>query len=188
MKSFQELTVTRRSVRRYRPDPVSDRDLDAILEAVRWSPSWANTQCWEVIVVREPERKRALQEILGRNPAHDAMVDAPVVLVLCGARTRAGYKRGEPVTRYGDWMLYDLGIANQNLCLAAHALGLGTVIVGSFDHDAVDALLGVPATHGSVTMIPLGYPDGETKAPPRREVGAFAHLETFGTPLKPTDE
>jgi nitroreductase len=50
-----EAIKTRRSIRRYTPDPVDDNKVEAILEAGRWAPSWANTQCWRFIVVRDPE-------------------------------------------------------------------------------------------------------------------------------------
>ena len=75
----------RRSVRNYQNQEVPEEVLNLILEAVQWSPSWANTQCWEVVVVKDPEIKQRLQETLSQgNPATRAMVEAPVVLVLCG--------------------------------------------------------------------------------------------------------
>ena len=134
MNGFMDIVRGRRSVRKYEPRPIPQEALDTVLEAVRWAPSWANTQCWEVVVVRDPERKRQLQETLPEkgNPARPAMVEAPVVLALCGRLRRSGYYKDQAVTKFGDWMLFDLGIACQNLCLAAHALGLGTVIVGLF--------------------------------------------------------
>ena len=179
MDAIMDAILQRRSIRRYKTDPIPDDILGQLLEAVRWSPSWANTQCWEVVVIRSPETKVKLQEAVGRNPAKDAMVTAPVVLVLCAQEKRAGFKKGEVTTRFGEWFMYDLGIANQNVCLAAHALGLGTVIVGLFDHARVDAVLGLPPGYKAVTMVPLGYPEGEAQAPPRREQGEFVHQEQF---------
>ena len=67
----------RRSIRKYKPDPISDEMLGTVLEAVRWSPSWANTQCWEVIVIREPEIKAKVSEILPPgNPALSSLRNA----------------------------------------------------------------------------------------------------------------
>jgi len=179
MQDFMKIITGRRSVRRYRSDEISDEVLNQLMEAVRWAPSWANTQCWEVVVVKELATKEKLQAILGRNPAFDAMVQAPVVVVLCAKTGRAGFKKDGPTTKFGDWFMYDIGIANQNLCLAAHALGLGTVIVGSFDQDAVGEVLGVPQDFQVVSMLPVGHPDHEPKAPPRREVTEFRHDEKF---------
>ena len=52
--NVMEAIKGRRSVRKYRPDPVNDETLEAVLEAARWAPSWANNQCWRFVVVREP--------------------------------------------------------------------------------------------------------------------------------------
>ena len=177
----------RRSIRRYKNDPIPDLILGQLLEAVRWSPSWANTQCWEVIVVKDPGQKAGLQATLGRNPAFDAMVDAPVIFVLCARLEKAGFKKGESTTKFGDWFMYDLGLANQNLCLAAHALGLGTVIVGLFDHDKTRKVLDVPEGYEVVSMVPTGYPASEAVAPRRREVEEFHHNDKFYRRQTPFD-
>ena len=60
----------RRSIRKYRPDPVPEEVLRTIMEAVRWSPSWANTQCWEIIAVKDPKLKSELAAtLIMKNPA-----------------------------------------------------------------------------------------------------------------------
>jgi nitroreductase len=66
--------------------------------------------------------------------------------------------------------MFDTALALENMVLAAHSLGLGTVHIGLFDHKKVEALLGVPEGFCVFEMIPLGYPDGEAKAPPRKEL------------------
>ena len=58
-----EAIRTRRSVRKFSPEPVSDEELRRVLEAARWAPSWANTQCWEIVVVRDPGKKLSLIHI-----------------------------------------------------------------------------------------------------------------------------
>ena len=179
MSDLMELIKGRRSIRRFLDEPVSEEQLAALLEAVRWSPSWVNKQCWEIVVVRDPETKQALQAAVGRNPAFDAMMQAPLVLVICGRQGRAGFKKGEALTRFGDWHLFDLGICTQNICLTAHFLGLGTVIVGLFDHARVDEEIGTPEGVQSVVMIPVGVPAAAGPAPPRREATEFCHLEGF---------
>jgi nitroreductase len=75
--------------------------------------------------------------------------------------------------------MYDLGIATQSLCLAAHDLGLGTVIAGLFDHDKAKEILGVPDGYEVVSLIPLGYPAKTPSSPKRREVEEFTHYDTF---------
>ncbi|MFA5056210.1 MAG: nitroreductase family protein [Dehalococcoidia bacterium] len=84
----------RRSIRKYKADPVSDKDLETILEAARWAPSWANTQCVRWILVKDRETKRKLAETLSSiNPAAEAMLTVPVVLAFCAETGRAGIKK-----------------------------------------------------------------------------------------------
>ncbi len=77
--------------------------------------------------------------------------------------------------------MFDLGIATQSLCLAAHDLGLGTVIVGLFDHDEAKRILDIPEQYEIVVMIPLGFPARGTGVPKRREASEFTHRERFGS-------
>ncbi|MBU4262619.1 MAG: nitroreductase family protein [Proteobacteria bacterium] len=170
----------RRSIRRFTEQDISGEQLAQILEAVRWAPSWGNSQCWEVLVVRDRGKKQQLHDALSpRNPAGPAVTAAPVVLVVGAAMKKSGHYKGESLTRFAEWFMYDLGLATQNLCLAAHSLGLGSVIAGAFDHDKVKEILAVPAGYEVVTMIPLGYPDHEPSAPKRKEVEEFTHYEHF---------
>jgi len=172
----------RRSVRKYKMDPVPKEALIKILEAVRFAPSWANTQCWEMVVVDDPEVKKRLQTCLpAGNPAYQSVVDAPYVIAVCGKKGRSGYKKGEASTVYGDWMMFDLGIASENLCLAARALGLGTVHIGLIDHKKAKAVLGLPEEIEVAELIPIGYPVDAPKAPGRREFSDFVHWNRFGT-------
>lgn len=180
MGDLMTVIKQRRSIRNYTDREVPDTVLNQVLEAVRWSPSWANTQCWEIVVVRDPDMKRKLQGTLSkRNPATRSMVEAPIVLILCGKTRSSGYYHNEVTTKFGDWILFDLGIAMQTLCLAAHDLGLGTVIVGLFDHTRVMELLGLPEEYEVVAMTPLGYPARGTSAPKRREASEFTHYDAF---------
>jgi len=180
MADFMEIIKGRRGIRKYKDLEVSKEDLDKILEAIRWSPSWANTQCWETIVVKDLETKQNIQEALFEsNPARGALVKAPVLITLCGKLQKSGYYNGKSTTKFGDWFMFDLGICTQSLCLTAHHLDLATVIVGLFDHDKVKEILNVPEGYEVVALIPLGYPDKEAKAPKRREISEFVHYDRF---------
>lgn len=175
----------RRSIRRFTEQAVSDEQLQELLESIRWSPSWANTQCWEVVVVKEQANKEKLTELLSpNNPATKGLLEAPLVFVLCAKKGRAGFKKGEMQTDKGDWFMFDIGIAAQNLCLAAHDMGLGTVHVGHFNHQGVDQLLELPEGICSVEIIPVGYPAQEPNSPPRKELESFVYAEKFGQILK----
>lgn len=170
----------RRSVRGYKKDPIPEEKLQRILEAIQWAPSWANTQCWEVIVVREDEIKSQLAETLPPgNPARAAMTQAPIVLVLLGQKGRAGFYKGNAATDKGDWYMFDCGLAAQNLCLAAHAEGLGTVIVGLFDAPKAAEVLKVPEGKAVVVMTPLGLPDKVPPPPKRKGIEEFVHQDLY---------
>ena len=177
---LMEAIKGRRSIRKYKPDPVPEEVFRTLMEAVRWSPSWANTQCWEVIAVRDPKVKSDLATALSKgNPALSSVTDAPLVIVLCGKRGVSGFKKGEATTAKGDWLMFDTGLATQTLCLTAHMLGLGTVIVGNFDHQRVAEILGVPQNVEVVAMTPLGYPATEGIAPRRKESSEFVFYEKY---------
>jgi len=170
----------RRSIRKYKPDPVPEGVLHQVMEAVRWAPSWANSQCSQVIVVKDPGIKSELATALPKtNPASSSMTEAPVVLVLCGIKGISGYYKGERKTEKGDWLMFDTGLAMQNLCLAAHALGLGTVVVGMFDHRKASEILDVPENVEVVAMTPLGYPAAGGGTPKRKETSEFVFYEKY---------
>ena len=180
MTEVMDVIRERRSVRKFEDREVPAEDLKTILEAAQWSQSWANTQCWEVIEVKDPTLRTQLQETMGKgNPATKAIVEAPVLLALCGTLQSSGYYKGQVTTKFGDWFLFDLGLVTQNMCLAAQALGLGTVVVGLFDHDKAKEILKVPETHELVTLMPLGYPAQTPKAPKRKAIEEFTHRDTF---------
>lgn len=177
---FMEIIKERRSIRKYEEKDVSEETLNQVLESVKWAPSWANTQCWEVIVVKDTALREKLQGIIApKNPATKAIVSAPVLLALCGKLGTSGYYDKKVTTKFGDWYLFDLGIATQNICLTAHSLGLGTVIVGLFDHDKAKEILNVPEGYELVTLIPMGYRAKSPSAPKRREISEFTHYDGF---------
>jgi nitroreductase len=179
-----EAIRTRRSVRKFKPDSVEGEKLQAVLEAARWAPSWANTQCWEFVVVRSPDVKQRLAETLTSwNIALDAVKNAPIVIAACARLGVSGFKEGKLVTDKGDFFMFDLALAVQNLALAAHSLGLGTVIVAAFDAKKAAEILEVPAGVVVVALIPLGYPLEIPKAPRRKELKDFVYFEKYGKKL-----
>ena len=171
----------RRTIRNFEDKPIPDDVLKTVLEAIQWAPSWANTQCWEVVVIKDPAVKSRLQEeaVSKSNPAHKSVGNAPVVLALCARLKEAGYYKEKVTTKVGDWFMFDLGIAAQNLSLAAHAMGLGSVIMGLFDQDKAAAVVNLPENHELVSLIPMGYPSKVPSAPKRKEVSEFSRENSF---------
>ncbi len=185
---FFEALSTRRSIRRYLDRPVEEEKLHAVLDAVRASPSWANQQCWRIVVVRDADARRGISELsflesffapkgYKTNPAMKALELAPLVLVLCADPTQSGAVRGQ------DYYLADCGIAAQSLMLAARAQGLGTVFVGIFQEEPLRDLLGIPENVRVVGLFPLGYPAEEKKEGPKRKpLEEICSFEKWGTP------
>lgn len=171
----------RRSIRKYKTTPIDDETLTKVLEAARLAPSWANTQCWRFIVVRSDVTKNELAEALStNNPATNAIKTAPIIIAACAELKKSGFYHGEPVTIKGDWYMFDVALAMENLVLAACSLGLGTVHVGNFNAEKVNDILGIPEGYTVVEMTPLGYPDTEARVIPRKELTDIVFNEKFG--------
>lgn len=180
-----EAIKSRRSVRRYKTNPVKEEELRAVLEAARQAPSWHNTQCWRFIVVRNHEIKAQLADTLSsiypKNPSVEAIKHAPLVIVACAMLKKTGFtKTGEPATAKGDWYMFDVALAMQNLVLAACSLGLGTVHVGYFDDRKAAEILNLPDNMVCVEMTPLGYPDEEPKEVRRKELSELVFYDRYG--------
>jgi nitroreductase len=174
-----EAIKNRRSIRQYKPDPVDDKTVEKVLEAAHWAPSWSNQQCWRFVVVRDPKIKSEIADTLNKitvdtesveNAAASSIKQAPVLIVFCAEKSKAGYSvDGIPLNDKGEyWYIFDIALAVQNLTLAAHALGLGTVIVGGFNINKVEKILDVPGGCTVVTMTPLGVPDQKGQVSPRK--------------------
>jgi len=181
-----EAIKNRRSIRKYKSDPVDDKTLEILLEAARQAPSWANTQCWRFVTIRDDATKAqiastiAANPALGSNPSLNAIKTAPVLIVACAEKNISGSFQGKAVTDKGDWCLFDLALAMENLVLAATALGLGTVHVGLFEAQKVAEILGVPQNFCVVEMTPVGYPEYQPNARPRKPLAEIAYYERFG--------
>ncbi len=186
MELFEAIR-NRRSVRRFSGRPVEDEKLQALFEAVRMSPSWANRQCWRFVVVRDVRTREAISDLsyvesffapkgYKVNPSKKGLAEAPVVIVACADPAQSGSIWDQP------YYMTDAGIASQTLMLAAHGLGLGTVFVGVFDDPKLRSLLNIPAGIRIVGLFPVGYPLDETKkeAPPRKPVGEIVFSEKWG--------
>jgi len=169
----------RRSVRRFKSGDVSDETMERILNAARWAPSWANSQCAHYIIIRDRER---LEELAGtlpeKNPARRAFASCSFCIAVVAQHGLAGYKRGEKVEER-DWYMFDTALATQNICLAAYAEGLGSVIVGLFDYKEANRILSIPEGYETVCLIPVGHPEKMPDAPSRKPLEELLHHETF---------
>ena len=153
---FLELVRKRRSIRRYKSDPVPQKKLEYVLEAARLAPSWGNRQCWRFIVVKEEAKRRAIA-------TREWVAEAPSIIVGCAYPDLSGSRFNQ------QYYMLDMGIAMEHLILAAAEQGLGTCwIGGQFDEEAVKQTLGIPEEVRVVALTPIGYP-AETSGPKERK-------------------
>ena len=180
-----EAIKTRRSIRKYQDKPVEEEKLRSVLDAVSQAPSWANMQCWRMVVVKDRATKQKISEFsfvesyfspkgYKTNPSMKALAEAPVVIVLCADPANSGTLWSQ------SYYLVDCGIAAQNLMLAARGLGLGSVFVGVYEEEKLKQLLNIPAQVRVVGLFPLGYPAEEKGAgPPRKPVREICFFERW---------
>ena len=163
-----EAIKTRRSVRKFTDKPVEPEKLQAVLEAARIAPSWANMQCWRFVVVQDAGVRERISELsyvesffatrgYKTNPSQKALAQAPVVIVACAEPTQSGDLGGQ------QYYMADMGIATENMMLAARSLGLGSVFVGVFNEEQLGDLLDIPPGIRIVGLFPIGYPLEEGK-------------------------
>jgi len=147
---YSELIAQRYSVRAYRPDPVEDGKLQAVLEAARLAPTAANRQPFQLIVVYTAGRKDEIGKIYRR----EWFVQAPLVIAVCAISSLAWVRESD---RFNARMI-DAAIVADHLILAAANQGLGTCWSAAFNVDAARSVLGLPEEVEPVVFTPLGYP------------------------------
>ncbi len=178
--AINDVIKARRTIRKFNEYIVSDEDIEIIIDAARWAPSWANTQCWEFIAVRDKEKIRKITDLYSENnPAKAGSYEASIIIVGCVQEKKSGYKNNEPRTTIAGWEMFDLGMAFQNMSLQIHDMGLGSVIVGSINHSEIEKILEVPRGYRVVAAMPVGKPNEEKNPPRRREIDELIHYEKF---------
>lgn len=191
-----EAIRNRRSIRQQKTDTIDEATLGKVLEAARWAPSWANAQTTRYIVVTDKDIKAQLSTTRASRPPPppgavaapppppmaQPLIDAPVVVAVCAELNKSGVRPDGTYTtdKGGNWYMYDAGLATQNLCLAAHALGLGTVILGAFDAKKTGEILKVPNGFAVVVLVPLGYPAQPGRPSTRKELSEITFYNKFG--------
>lgn len=164
----------RRSIRKYKDISVEQEKIDQVLDAARLAPSWKNMQCWRFLVLRDPALRAVLLEAIpDDNPGKKAVAAAPVTILVCADPRESDVENGIP------YYVADSAIAFEHLCLAAHALGLGTCWMGWYDEARIKRSLNIPDPMRVVGFTPLGYPDQEPKPRPRKELGAIAFYDVW---------
>lgn len=168
---FNELIKNRYSVRAYKPDPVEEKKIAAVLEAARLAPTAANRQPFRVIVIRTKGREEELRRIYGR----DWFVQAPLVLAVCAVPGESWVRRADG----WDAAEVDATIAMTHIVLAAADLGLGTCWIGAFDPRAAREVLGLPPEIVPSAFTPLGYPADSPLVKKRKSASEIVRYERW---------
>ena len=189
---FDEVIKKRRSIRKYKPDPIPEQYLLQLIEAARQAPSALNLQPWRYVIIKE---STVIKKIAEFTP-NSFVADAPA-LIICCLDTKAfdtipdvlkekissgevsltvEYEslsesggRGEA---FINTMLYlNAGISYEHILLKAADLGLGACWFSLFDADSVKRFVGIDERYIIPAMITVGYPGHYPEAKPRLSIG-----------------
>lgn len=164
----------RRSVRKFEEKMIPHELIEEIVEAASYAPSWKNTQIVRYIVIEDKAKIEKLAEdsVLGFEYNTKTMKNAAALVLVTMVKGRCGYEKdGSFSTPKGDgWQMFDAGVASQTFCLAAHAKGVGSVIIGVFDEAKVEEVIVIPEGQQLAAIIPIGYPKFAPETPKRKGV------------------
>lgn len=173
----------RRSCRDYQPEPVSEEDIDKILEAGSWAPSPLNMQGWQFIVVTNQETKekifreadRCRQWALEKSGWKwlggynlDFLKSVPVIIAVVGDPKKTGVDMfmEDGSTGYQ----YACAAAIQNMHLAAHAMGLSSLWFTFYDKSNLREILDIDAEKTPISLVCIGRSAGDPQKAPRKDV------------------
>lgn len=161
-----EAIFSRRSIRKYTSQKVSEKVIEELLKAGMAAPSAGNQQPWQFVVIDD---RKILNEIPKYHPYSEMLKEASVAILVCGDVESEKHK--------GFWV-QDCSAATQNILLAVEALGLGAVWLGVYPREdretGIGKLLGLPEHIVPLSLIPVGY-KGEQKPPAERYDASRIH-------------
>jgi len=162
--------MSRRSIRAYTGEAVTEEQTETILRAAMAAPSAGNQQPWRFVTTTDPARLAAIAET---TPYGAMLADAALGIVVCAATADLRHP--------GMWD-QDCSAAVQNALLAAHAIGLGAVWLGYWPKtervEPLKRLLGLPEDVQPLAVLSIGYP-AESKPPADRYDPSFVHRDAW---------
>ena len=196
----------RRSIRKFKPEPIPEEKIKLLLESARLAPSGTNTQPWRFIVVRDDDTKTKLQKA-AHNQRH--VKCAPVIIVCCadlkafkefpvrvdelieaGAlpeRTREVFipylEKGMNTVTKDALMVAaaaNVAIAVEHIVLQAVEIGLGTCWVRWYEDNVVKEILNIPDHIEVMALLPVGIPDEDPSSRPRLRLDKIVFSEKYG--------
>jgi len=170
-KDVMDAIKERRSVRKFKQEPINEATLGRIIESALWAPSAGNIQPWHFYVVHNQELKEKLKAAsMNQVP----VASAPVTVVVCADLVLVSSKYGERGANL--YCLQDTACAVQNMMLSATAFGLSTLWVGAFDEEKVADVLQLPENYRPVALVPIGYGEVQPQPPAKRPVDEVVHV------------
>lgn len=148
-----EIIFSRRSIRVYTDEPVSETDIQSLLEAGMAAPSGSNRKPWHFVVITDRETLRALAVA---HPFGKMLASASAAIAVCG----------DPAI--SDWWVQDCSAATENILVAAAGLGLGAVWLGCYGRPErerpICEVLGIPERMAVLSLLSIGHPGEEKEA------------------------
>jgi nitroreductase len=167
---------TRRSIRRFRQIPVDKEKMIAVIESGMFAPSAGNLQDWRFLLVTEPDLKKSLCEYSLNQPC---IANAAFLVVVCSDKDQTERNYGLRGVRL--YTIQNGAAAAENMLLAAHAMGLGGVWVGSFDEHKVHKLLSIPPNARAQCILAFGYPDENPDHKHMRHLNQIVYYNAYGS-------
>lgn len=160
----------RRSIRKYTAEPVTEEQLNGLLEAAMFAPSAGNQRPWHFVVIRNRETLTALTTV---HPHAKMLLEAPAAILVCG---------DPQLEMHPGYFIQDCSAAVENILIEAASRGLGTCWLGVHPREdrveGIRKLLGVPDGVLPFALIAVGHP-GESKNTPVRFDAGRIHQEKW---------
>jgi len=160
--SLLDVIFNRRSIRRYKDEPVPEEVMKNILEAGRLAPSANNAQPWHFIVVTDPKIKHALAQ----RRWNWFIKDSAFTVVGCGDKSNR-------------WSTVDVSIALENMVIAAEAQGVGSCWIGDFEESEVKQILNIPENLKVIALVSFGYPAEKPSPRSKKSLEEIVHYNKF---------
>ena len=165
MKVYDAM-ISRRSVRSFTNDKVSDEHVKMLLETARLAPTGGNRQAWEFISIRNPKRIKSIKMF------SEGLGGMPTLIIAAITPNR------RPIS------LLDIGMATENIMIQCIEFGLGSCAVASFNEEPIKKMLEIPEDKELILLLSIGYPDGTPRLRPKKELNEIVYSEIYGKELE----
>jgi nitroreductase len=185
MNEALEVIKSRRSIRQYKDEQISDAELQEILDAALLAPNAMNMQAWHFTVIQDGDMLERMVGIIKENllnsgieflaqrantPGYNTFYRAPTVIMISGSDN-------------APFIKIDCGAAAQNITLVAESLGIGSCLMtspaflfASPEGEALKEELGIPEGYGYVCTVAIGYEGGEHPSTPPRKKDVISYV------------